>query len=299
MRLGIDLGGTKIEGVTISTQGEITNRHRVDTPRDDYEATLDAVRDLADQLAPDRSIPLGIGTPGSISRVSGLLRGSNSTCLNDKPIREDLSAHLHRDVRVANDADCFTLSEAMDGAASGHHLVFGVILGTGVGGGICHAGNLLAGINGISGEWGHNALDLSALQKDVDFEPRDCFCGLRNCVETWCSGPALEKSYLEATGRRLEAREIVAACAAGDDAARDVLDTHIELVTLALSGVINIIDPDVIVLGGGLSNIDALYTEIPARWGKCVFSEFVDTKLVRAQHGDSSGVRDAAWLWPR
>ncbi len=289
-QLGVDLGGTKIEGVVL-TKGDITRRDRIPTPKEDYEAILTAVVKLVEEIASDlpADYPVGIGTPGSVSTVTGLLRNSNSTCLNGKPLRDDLEKVLDRPVRLANDADCFTLSEASDGAAAGGHNVFGVILGTGVGGGYCFDGNLVQGINGVAGEWGHNPLPLPA---DVP-AGRDCFCGKRDCVETWLAGPGLEKSYFLASGEQLPASDIVNL---DTEVARQVMDQYFELLARALAVVINIIDPDVIVFGGGMSNTPSLCDEVSMRLN--IFSDHIHTKLVTAQHGDSSGVRGAAWLWP-
>lgn len=289
-QLGIDLGGTKIEGVVIK-DGDIVHRDRTSTPKDDYEAILECVARLIDQIAAGlpRDLPVGIGTPGSISTVTGLLRNSNSTCLNGKPLKEDLEKVINRPVRLANDADCFTLSEATDGAAAGASSVFGVILGTGVGGGFCFDGKLVQGVNGVAGEWGHNPLPLSP-----EFTSgRECFCGKKDCNETWLAGPGIELSYLLAMGNRLSAKEIVSS---DDEIARQVLTQYFELLARALAVVINIVDPEVIVFGGGMSNTPSLCEEVSKRLQ--IFSDHVHTKLTIAEHGDSSGVRGAAWLWP-
>lgn len=293
-RIGIDLGGTKIEGILIDANGKALKRERRETPQGDYDGTLEAIRQLANHLTDDPEVPVGIGTPGSLSRVSPLMRNANSTCLNDKPLLQDLSGHLKRPVRMANDADCFTLSEASDGAAKDGKVVFGVILGTGVGGGIAVDRKLVSGINGIAGEWGHNPLPYL-----TDFERgRACFCGRIDCIETWLAGPGLEKSYREAGGTALPAREIATLAQEDQGTAHQVLSQYLDALAASLSLVINILDPDIIVLGGGLSNIDRLYQELPDRLNRHVFSDHVATQVVQAQHGDSSGVRGAAWLWP-
>ncbi|HEY5366712.1 MAG TPA: ROK family protein, partial [Casimicrobiaceae bacterium] len=245
------------------------------------------------KLAPG-SATVGVGTPGSRSRATGLLRGSNSVCMNGKPIQDDLSARLARPVRVSNDANCFALSEATDGAGEGAEVVFGVILGTGVGGGIVVRGQMLDGANGIAGEWGHNPLPWP--RDDERPGPR-CFCGHTGCIETFLSGPGMERDY--AHDRSLPSAQIVARAVAGDAQCKAALVRYTGRLARALAHVINIVDPDAIVLGGGMSNIDALYADVPQQWGQWVFSDRVDTRLVKNAHGDSSGVRGAAWLWPR
>jgi fructokinase len=299
IRLGVDLGGTKIEIIALDAAGREVLRRRVPTPHEDYAAIIEAVATLTEEaeralrLAP-RTVSVGVGTPGSLSRATGLLRGSNSVCLNGKPIVHDLAARLGRPVRVSNDANCFALSEATDGAGAGADIVFGVILGTGVGSGVVVHGRVLDGINGIAGEWGHNPLPWP---RDDERPGRPCFCGQHGCIETFLSGPGFERDH--SPDRALASSEIVARAAAGDAACRASLDRYVGRLARALAHVVNIVDPDVIVLGGGMSNVDALYDEVPKRWGEWVFSDRVDTRLVRHQHGDSSGVRGAAWLWPR
>jgi fructokinase len=299
IRLGVDLGGTKIEIIALDAAGREVLRRRVPTPHEDYAAIIEAVAMLTEEaeralhLAP-RTVSVGVGTPGSLSRATGLLRGSNSVCLNGKPIVHDLAARLGRPVRVSNDANCFALSEATDGAGAGADIVFGVILGTGVGSGVVVHGRVLDGINGIAGEWGHNPLPWP---RDDERPGRPCFCGQHGCIETFLSGPGFERDH--SPDRALASSEIVARAAAGDAACRASLDRYVGRLARALAHVVNIVDPDVIVLGGGMSNVDALYDEVPKRWGEWVFSDRVDTRLVRHQHGDSSGVRGAAWLWPR
>ncbi len=309
-RVGIDLGGTKIEGILIDATGQEQQRLRLATPQGDYEGTLAAVKKLTDELCDNPDVPVGIGTPGSLSRVSPLMRNANSTCLNGKPLLEDFRSVLKRPVRIANDADCFTLSEASDGAAANGSLVFGVILGTGVGGGLCVNRQLISGINGISGEWGHNPLPLfsqpPALKPADSNQPphanpgrgRTCFCGRQDCIETWLSGPGLARSYRESSGKEATAAEIANLAENGDVAAVETVSRYLDALAASLSLVINIVDPDTIVLGGGLSNMEIIYRELPERLVPHVFSDHVATKVVQAEHGDSSGVRGAAWLWP-
>ncbi len=298
IRLGIDLGGTKIELAALDPAGAELLRHRVPTPREDYAAIVEAVGSLVDDAERRLGIAagvarVGIGTPGSRSRATGLLRGSNSVSLNGKPLADDLAARLGRPVRMTNDANCFALSEASDGAGAGAEVVFGVILGTGVGGGIVVHGRVLDGVNGIAGEWGHNPLPWP---RDDERPGPHCFCGHAGCIETFLSGPGFERDH--SADRSMGSREIVAAARAGDARARASLDRYCERLARALAHVMDILDPDVIVLGGGMSNVDELYDEVPRRWGEWVFSDRVDTRLVRNRHGDSSGVRGAAWLWP-
>jgi fructokinase len=297
-RFGIDLGGTKTEIVGLDDAGAEVLRRRVPTPRDDYQGTLNMIamlmRDAETELGRRGSI--GIGTPGSLSPVTGLLRGSNSVCLNGKPIKTDLETLLGREVRIANDANCFALSEATDGAGRDAEVVFGVILGTGVGSGIVVRGRVLSGPNAIAGEWGHNPLPWPA--DDERPGPR-CFCGQCGCIETFLSGPGLERNHLASTGHHVPAQELARSAANGELEATATLLRYEQRLAKALAHVINLLDPDVIVLGGGMSNIDRIYVNVPAQWGKWVFSERVDTRLVRHRHGDSSGVRGAAWLWPR
>lgn len=297
MRIGIDLGGTKIEIIALGDGGEVLARRRVATPQGDYPATLAAVAGLVaaveDELGQRGSV--GVGMPGALSRRTGLVKNANSTCLIGKPLQGDLESRLARPVRLANDANCFALSEAADGAAAGADVVFGVIIGTGVGGGIVVGGRVLEGPNAIAGEWGHNPLPLPS---GADLPLPACYCGRAGCVETYLSGPGLAADHLRMAGAALSPAEIVAAAAAGEADCAATLARYADRLARALAGVINLLDPDVIVLGGGLSNIDALYDEVPRRWLPHVFSDGVSTRLVRAAHGDSSGVRGAAWLWP-
>ena len=297
IRFGIDLGGTKIEIVALVSDGRELLRRRVATPHEDYGGILDAiamlVRDAEAVLGESGTV--GIGTPGSISRATGLLRGSNSISLNGKPIKADLESLLGREVRVSNDANCFALSEACDGAGKDSETVFGAILGTGVGGGIVVRGNVLVGPNAIAGEWGHNPLPWPT---DDERPGAQCFCGHTGCIETFLSGPGLERDYFSATGKRLTSIDIEAGAAGGDAGCEQAMLRYEERLARALAHVINILDPDTIVLGGGMSNMQRLYAAVPALWAAWVFSDRVDTALVRNLHGDSSGVRGAAWLWP-
>jgi fructokinase len=295
-RLGIDLGGSKIEIIAIDAQGRELLRRRVSTPRGDYDATIDAVAGLVTGV--ERELTgegtVGIGTPGSISRATGLLRGSNSVCLNGRPFRQDLATALGREIRITNDANCFALSEASDGAGAEAAVVFGIILGTGVGAGIVVRGEVLDGPNAIAGEWGHNPLPWP---RDDERPGPACFCGKSGCIETWLSGPGLARDHLHATGVTLRPHQIVESAAAGEGACDATLQRYEDRLARSLAHVINVLDPDVIVLGGGMSNLERLYARVPCLWGAWVFSDRVDTRLVRNCHGDSSGVRGAAWLW--
>ncbi len=295
LRFGVDIGGTKIEIIALGDDGRELLRRRIATPREDYDAILDAVaalvRDAEAELGEAGSV--GIGTPGSISRATGLLRGSNSICLNGKPIRADLERLLSREVRITNDANCFALSEATDGAGAGAEVVFGAILGTGVGAGIVVRGALLTGPNAIAGEWGHNPLPWP---RDDERPGYPCFCGHRGCIETFLAGPGIERDHLHATGEALRPHDIGARAAIGDAACAATLARYEERLARALAHVVNLLDPDVIVLGGGMSNIGRIYANVPELWKPWVFSDRVDTRLVRHRYGDSSGVRGAAWL---
>jgi fructokinase len=283
MRIGVDLGGTKIEAIALDGAREVLRR-RVPTPRGDYEATIAAVSSLVREIGAGT---VGVGIPGALSRVSGLVKNANSTWLIGKPLKEDLESAIGREVRLENDANCFALSEATDGAGQGAEVVFGVILGTGVGGGIVVRGKVLTGPNAIAGEWGHNPLPAPGPE---DLPLPACYCGCAGCIETYLSGPGLTRDYERFTGKQLAPEEIVAL----DDAAVGRYEARL---ARALASVINVLDPDVIVLGGGMSNVGRLYTEVPRLWSKHVFSDHVATRLVRNAHGDSSGVRGAAWLW--
>ena len=292
LMFGIDLGGTKIELIALDLAGQERMRRREPTPQGDYHATLKAIAHLVQQAEQELGAhgSLGIGTPGALSRATGRLKNSNSVCLNGQPILEDLERLLARPVRMANDADCFALSEATDGAAAGRGTVFGVILGTGVGGGIVAHGRLLQGPNAIAGEWGHNPLPWP--QPD-ELPGPPCYCGRQGCIETFLSGPGLAQSL----GAGLQGPDIVARAAQGDAGCEAALRRYEDRLARALAHVINILDPDAIVLGGGLSNCARLYENVPKRWGRYVFSDRVDTLLLPPRHGDSSGVRGAAWLW--
>jgi fructokinase len=297
MRIGIDLGGTKTEGIVLDADGSELIRERVPTPSGDYQGTLTAVHELVLRLESKAggSCTVGIGLPGSVSRATARVKNSNSTCLNGQPLYHDLEDLLGRALRFANDADCLALSEATDGAAAGASVVFGVIVGTGTGGGIVVNGRLLQGPNGIAGEWGHNPLPWPGIG---ELPGPACYCGLEGCIETWLSGPALARDHRQFCGESLDAAEISCRARAGNAPARQTLDRYMDRMARALAGVINIIDPEVIVLGGGVSNMASLYDEVPRRWGCYIFSDRVDTKFVPALHGDSSGVRGAARLWP-
>lgn len=298
MRIGVDLGGTKIELIVLDEAGGERLRRRVATPQGQYRETLEAVQGLVCGVERELGIrgSVGIGTPGSLSRATGLLKNSNSTCLNGKPLQGDLESLLQRPLRIANDADCFALSEATDGAAAGASSVFGVILGTGVGGGIVAGGKLLSGPNGIAGEWGHNPLPWP---KDSERPGPACYCGHTGCIETFVSGPGLAADHARRTGHRLEAHDIVRAAEAGDDDCAESLAVYCERLARGLAHVVNLLDPEVIVLGGGLSNCDSLYRTLPALMARYVFSDRLDTRIVSPRFGDSSGVRGAAWLWER
>jgi len=295
-RIGIDLGGTKIEAVLMDPAGEILRRERVPTPRHDYRKTIDTIHELVEQLERDlgTAATLGIGTPGAISPATGLVKNANSVWLNGKPLLHDLQHELQREIRMANDADCFALSEAIDGAGRDAEIVFGVILGTGVGGGVVVGQRLLSGPNGIAGEWGHNGLPWP---RDDERPGPECYCGLTGCIESFLSGPGLERDYASAVGASSSGAEIVAAAEEGDVQADAALQRYEQRLARALAAVINVIDPHVIVLGGGLSRILRLYENVPLLWEPFVFSDRVDTRLVPPVHGDSGGVRGAAWLW--
>jgi fructokinase len=317
--IGVDLGGTKIEAIVLDAQGASLWRERVATPVGDYDATLNAIAQLVRRAETERGLtmaPVGIGTPGSLTRA-GLIKNANSTCLNGRALVRDLERLLERTVRIANDANCLALSEATDGAAAGADVVFAAILGTGVGGGIVAHGRVLTGPNGLAGEWGHNPLPWS---DDRDTPAPDCYCGRQGCIEAWLSGPALARDHSRhAAGNRtragasigtdsgtdLDARQIGELAAHGDPDCIATLERHARRLARALAAVINLLDPDVIVLGGGVSNLEHLIDRVTRHWSDQVFSagavgaarEPVRTRLVRSLHGDSSGVRGAAWLW--
>ncbi len=298
MRIGIDLGGTKIEVIALGEDGATLLRQRSPTPNGDYDGILETIAELV--LSAEKQLgrkgTVGVASPGAISTASGLLKNSNSTVLNGKPLVFDLSERLGRPVRLENDANCFALSEAIDGAGIDGAVVFGVILGTGVGGGIVAGKELIAGRNRIAGEWGHNPLPWAT---DGERPGSPCYCGKSGCVETFLCGAGLARDYRTRSGRHLTAKDIALAAVSGDKSAQEALAVYQDRLARSLAVVMNIIDPDVIVLGGGLSNISQLYTGLPSLVSIYAFSDGVDTPIVRAVHGDSSGVRGAAWLWSK
>jgi fructokinase len=295
MRIGIDLGGTKIEAVALGEDGTERLRRRVATPRG-YESTLDAIATLVSDVEAETGSrgTIGVGMPGAISPATGLVKNANSIWLNGRRLAEDLTSRLDRPLRFSNDANCFALSEAVDGAAAGMNVVFGVIVGTGTGGGVAVSQRVLAGANAIAGEWGHNPLPWP---QDVERPGPPCYCGKNGCIETFLSGPGLSLDHRTATGRERTPPEIVAAAEGGDAAAEAALARYEDRMARSLATVVNILDPDAIVLGGGLSNVGRLYANVPRLWGRYVFSDRVDTRLLPPVHGDASGVRGAAWLW--
>ena len=297
MRLGIDLGGTKIAAIVLDEDGRVVWQHRIPAPRDDYRATIEALAGVV--IDAERELQarctVGIGIPGAISPATGLVKNANSTWLNGQRLSEDLDARLSRPVRLANDANCLAISEATDGAAREADVVFGVILGTGTGGGVVVRGQVLTGANSIAGEWGHNPLPWP----DDDERPgRACYCGRHGCLETFLSGPGLAADYAAHGGAPDRSEAIVERAAAGEALAGQTLHRWERRLAKSLATVINVLDPDVIVVGGGLSAIDRIYVNVPQQLGAWVFSDRVVTKVVRAKHGDASGVRGAAWLWP-
>lgn len=296
LKLGIDLGGTKIEIAAFDAHGRELLRRRVATPQGDYPATLAAIVGLVEDAERELQArgSVGIGMPGAESRVDGLIKNANSTCLIGRPLRGDLRKLLQREVRLANDANCFALSEATDGAAAGAEVVFGVILGTGCGGGIVVRGQALEGINAIAGEWGHNPLPWP---EDHERPGPSCYCGKHGCIETWLSGPGLARDHRQSTQQNLSAAAIASHAEQGDAACEASMARYEDRLARGLAQVINLLDPDVIVLGGGVSNIARLYRNVPRLWTRYVFSDHVATRLVAPLHGDSSGVRGAAWLW--
>lgn len=304
-RIGVDLGGTKIAAIAIDAAGAVAASRRIATPAGDYDATVAVIAGLVTSLEDEigSCASVGIGIPGTIVAATGLVKNANSTCLIGRPLARDVEKALGRAVRFANDANCFALSEATDGAASGCGTVFGVILGTGVGGGIVTEGRLLVGANAIAGEWGHNPLPAP----DADELPGpSCYCGRSGCIETFLSGPGLAADHLRHAGHHtprrsgiaLSAAEIAEGARAGQDDCRATIARYVERLARALAGIINLLDPDAIVLGGGLSSLAILYEEVPRIWGRYVFSDTVVTRLLPPAHGDASGVRGAAWLWP-
>jgi fructokinase len=296
MRLGIDIGGTKIEAAALDADGAIRLRRRIPTPAGDYSGTIAAVKALVAEIEAERgrAASIGIGIPGMLSPTTGLVKNANSTCLIGQPFDRDLEAALGRPVRLANDANCFALSEAVDGAARGARVVFGVILGTGVGGGVVIDGKVLTGPNAIAGEWGHSPLPWPL---DDERPGASCYCGKKGCIETFLNGAGLSRAYEALTGRSADAPAIAALAESGETAAIAARERYVDRLARALATVINLLDPEIIVLGGGLGQIAALYRDVPLRWGNYVFSDTVTTKLVPPRWGDSSGVRGAAWLW--
>jgi len=298
IRIGIDLGGTKIEGLALSADGRMMAGRRIATPRDDYPGTVRSIAGLVAALEAEAGArgTVGIGMPGAVSPATGLVKNANSTWLIGRPLQQDLDRAVGRTVRLANDANCFALSEACDGAAAGADVVFGVIVGTGTGGGVVVRQQIISGPNAIAGEWGHNPLPWP---QPEELPGTPCYCGRRGCIETWLSGPGLARDHERATGDRLDSEAIAALAAQGDTEADAALRRYEGRMARALASIINVLDPDVIVLGGGLSKLSRLYANVPAQWAPWVFSDRVDTRLAAPRHGDASGVRGAAWLWPQ
>ncbi|MGD8175818.1 ROK family protein [Marinimicrobium sp. ARAG 43.8] len=297
-RIGIDLGGTKTEVILLNGDSEELFRTRIPTVRNDYAATLNDIAGLVAQAEAHVGagpLPVGVGIPGSVSRKTGLVKNANSTWLNGKPLQADLSRHLGRDVKVTNDANCLAVSEATDGAANGYEFTFAAILGTGCGAGLAWRGRAVVGPNGVAGEWGHNPLPWTS---DTELQSRRCFCGRYGCQETFLSGTGLCLTYERMTGQSLGGAEIAERASRGERPAVTVINQYLDQVARGLAAVINVLDPDVIVLGGGASNMDILYEQLPQRLPQYVFGGECDTPVVKAQHGDSSGVRGAAWLNP-
>ena len=296
IRIGIDLGGTKIELIALDHQDRERMRIRRPTPAGDYHASIALIVAMVNEAeaALQAVGTIGIGTPGAVSLSSGTMKNCNSTCLNGLPLQQDIERALQRKIRMSNDANCFALSETIHGAAQGAQIVFGVILGTSVGGGLVIDGQIIDGANHIAGEWGHNPLPLSAA---TDFPGPACYCGRHGCIESWLSGPAMSASHQRDTGDDLSAEAIVRVAESGDTLCIQTLERYCQKLAIALATVINVVDPDVIVLGGGLSNIHAIYKRVPALWQQHIFSDEVRTRLLPPKHGDSSGVYGAAWLW--
>ncbi len=298
MRIGIDLGGSKIEIIVLDEAGNVHLRQRTTTP-DSYEQRLTAIADMIAQAEADLALDaatVGIGTPGAISARSGLIKNSNSVCLNGKAFKQDIESLLQRPVRIANDANCFALSEAVDGAAKGATSVFAVILGTGVGGGLVINGQIHSGINSIAGEWGHNPMPWP---RGGEWPGPACYCGRTGCIETLLSGPAMSADHLRYSDKQIDCKTIVELAEQADRQCQKTVQRYCERLARALAHVINIIDPEVIVLGGGVSNTHRIYQLVPELWGEWVFSDEVATRLLQHKHGDSSGVRGAAWLWDK
>ena len=297
MRIGIDVGGTKIEALALDEHGQELARYRVDTPQHAYDATIAAMVELVHRLEQEigATATVGAGIPGSIRAASGLVKNANSTWLNGKPLRDDVSRALGREVRVANDANCLAVSEATDGAARGQRTVFGVILGTGCGGGVAFDGRIHAGPNGVAGEWGHNPLPWAS---GAELPGPLCYCGKHGCLEQWVAGPAIARDFFESTGRRLTMREIAAAYEAGDAEATATIERFEDRLARGLAHLVHVLDPDVIVFGGGVSRVKRIYDNLPKLIQSYTFGGDFDTPLLPALFGDSSGVRGAAWLWP-
>jgi fructokinase len=298
VRVGIDLGGTKIEGIALDAAGRELNRFRIPTPRGDYDGTVSAISGIVRELesATGSTGTVGVGIPGTIVASTGLVKNANSTWLNGRPFQQDLSVALEREVRCANDANCFAVSEATDGAAAGMGVVFGVIVGTGCGGGVALKGHVHSGRNGVAGEWGHMPLPWATSE---ELPGPACYCGRRGCIETWISGTGFERDFKHHSNRELLGKDIVAAAAAGDADAAAAMVRLEDRMARGLALIVDVLDPDVIVLGGGLSNVESLYDSVSRRLRDYPFGGGVDTPIVRAMHGDSSGVRGAAWLWPQ
>lgn len=296
MRIGVDLGGTKIEVAALDDDGQILLRRRVPSPSHAYRPLVETIVELVlgAEAELGRQGTVGVAHPGAISPATGLIKNSNSTVLNGRQLGSDIEAALGRPVRLANDADCFVLSEATDGAGAGAEIVFGVIIGTGVGGGIVVRGELVRGPNAITGEWGHNPLPSPRTSEQPG---PACYCGRSGCIETWLSGRGMATAYRDHRGEEVPVPRIVERAAIGELAAKASLNDYFDRLARALAAVINILDPHVVVLGGGLSNIEAIYAEVPRRWGSHILSDTVETRLAHSIHGDSSGVRGAAWLW--
>ncbi len=309
MRLGIDLGGTKIEIIVLNDSGQEVFRHRVETPQGDYPQTLNAIVKLVEQarqqlmqkaliIASDK-MTIGIGIPGAVSLKTKLVKNANSVCLIGQPLQDDLEQQLGQPIRINNDANCLTVSEATDGAAAGYEVVFGVIIGTGTGGGIAIHQQAITGVNAIAGEWGHNAMPwVSENDGCNSVQNVQCYCGQYNCIETFLSGPGMLQRFKHLGGLADSPQEIVLQAGSGDQQAENFIQQYEQWMAKGLASIINVLDPDAIVLGGGLSNIDRLYQNVPQIWHEYVFSDQVNTKLIKAKFGDSSGVRGAAWLWP-
>ena len=296
MLIGIDWGGTKIEGVAMERDGRELLRLRQDTPRHDYVGCIRTIKEMIDGLERQtgKTGSVGIGIPGSLEPQSRLGKGASSTWLLGRPVEQDLLTHLGRELRVENDADCFAASEAVDGAGAGHNVVFAVILGSGAGAGIAIGGRAHHGPNNSGGEWGHNPLPFPDV---TEIAGRPCYCGRHGCMETWVSGRAFEAEYKSHTGEDLKAREIIEKKRAGDRLAGLLWGRYVDRVARGLATVVNTLDPDILVMGGGMSNVDELYDDLPPELAKRTFSTVFHTPIARAKHGDSSGVRGAAWLW--